>query len=40
MKQLVPDMAYRNAKRGSVFQKVDLSKMDFEKIPNYPKPKD
>jgi len=36
--QKVPSAAYLNEKRSSVFQKVDLKGMDFNKIPNYPKP--
>jgi CRP-like cAMP-binding protein len=35
--QKIPDQTYRNQKRGSVFQKVDLKGMDFDNIPNYHK---
>jgi len=36
--QKVPDQAYLNRARHSVFQKIDLSEMDFSKIPYHPKP--
>ena len=35
----IPNAEYRNKKRGSVFQKVDLNSLDFSKIPNYKKSK-
>ena len=35
--QVVPSQEYRENKRGSVFQKVDLNSLDFSKIPNFKK---
>ena len=35
----IPNAEYRNKKRGSVFQKVDLNSLDFSKIPNFKKSK-
>ena len=35
--QKIPDQAYRQAKRGSVFQKIDLSVLDSQEIPSYSK---
>ena len=35
--QRVPDLEYRNKKRASVFQKVDLDSVDFSQIPIYEK---
>ena len=36
-KQLIPTAEHLNQKRGSVFKKIDLSVLDFSKIPNYKK---
>ena len=36
---MIPNAEYRNKKRGSVFQKVDLNSLDFSKIPNFKKSK-
>jgi hypothetical protein len=35
----IPNAEYRNKKRGSVFQKVDLDSLDFNQIPVYKKTK-
>ena len=37
--QVVPNLEYRQQKRNSVFQKVDIDSIDFSKIPNYKKTK-
>lgn len=36
-KQLIPTQEHLNQKRGSVFKKIDLSVLDFSKIPTYKK---
>lgn len=36
--QKIPDRAYLSRGRASVFQNYDVEKMDFSKIPFYPKP--
>ena len=36
-KQVIPNRESMNQKRGSVFKKIDMSVLDFSKIPNYKK---
>jgi hypothetical protein len=35
--QKIPNADYRNRKRGSVFQKVDISNLDFSRVQTYEK---